>query len=100
MKNDGTLICWAAYASVPSVAPAPPVTDGFRQVSVGGNHMCGLKTDGSILCWGSNFFGQLAPPPPAPTGPEPADLSPNVPELTEFPFDPPTDPSDESAPGD
>lgn len=28
-------------------------------VSVGGDHTCGLKTDGSGYCWGSNQYGQL-----------------------------------------
>jgi len=31
----------------------------FTKISVGGEHVCGLRTSGSIACWGSNRFGQL-----------------------------------------
>ena len=31
-------------------------------VSAGGNHNCGVKTDGSIVCWGKNDDGQCDPP--------------------------------------
>src|SRR5437899_4649856 len=31
----------------------------WRSVSVGADHTCGLKTDGTAFCWGSNRYGQL-----------------------------------------
>lgn len=31
----------------------------WRSVSVGAEHTCALKTDGTAYCWGSNRFGQL-----------------------------------------
>lgn len=31
----------------------------WMSVSVGGDHSCGLKTDGTAYCWGSNRYGQL-----------------------------------------
>ena len=31
----------------------------WASVSVGGDHTCAIKTDGSAYCWGSNQFGQL-----------------------------------------
>ena len=31
----------------------------WASVSVGGDHTCGIKTDGSGYCWGSNQYGQL-----------------------------------------
>ncbi|HEX4684671.1 MAG TPA: hypothetical protein VH277_18275 [Gemmatimonadaceae bacterium] len=31
----------------------------WTSVSVGGDHTCGLKSDGTAYCWGSNEFGQL-----------------------------------------
>jgi alpha-tubulin suppressor-like RCC1 family protein len=41
----------------------------FTQVSAGGLHTCGLKTDGTVACWGSNIgllgfptVGQATPP--------------------------------------
>jgi VCBS repeat-containing protein len=39
-------------------------------VDAGGNHSCGLKTDGTLACWGSNSSGQLGAAPAAP-GPAP-----------------------------
>ncbi|MDB4873946.1 MAG: protein kinase [Gemmatimonadetes bacterium] len=31
----------------------------WQSVSVGGDHSCGLKTNGNAYCWGSNQYGQL-----------------------------------------
>ena len=40
----------------------PPQTASFTAVSAGGNHSCGLGADGSVVCWGSNEYGQATPP--------------------------------------
>jgi len=34
----------------------------FRHVSVGNLHGCGLKSNGTITCWGENDYGQATPP--------------------------------------
>jgi len=31
-------------------------------ISAGGNRSCGIKTDGSVACWGSDSSGQATPP--------------------------------------
>jgi hypothetical protein len=31
-------------------------------VSAGGYHTCGLRTDGTIACWGENYSGEATPP--------------------------------------
>jgi len=36
---------------------SPPT--GYRQITVGRQHVCALAADGRILCWGSDQFGQL-----------------------------------------
>ena len=35
---------------------------GFTQVSAGYLHTCGVRTDGTLACWGSNSDGQATPP--------------------------------------
>ena len=34
----------------------------FQTVSAGPAHSCGLRTDGTIHCWGTNDFGQTDAP--------------------------------------
>ena len=31
-------------------------------MSAGGSDTCGLKTDGTVACWGDNYYGQATPP--------------------------------------
>jgi Regulator of chromosome condensation (RCC1) repeat len=31
-------------------------------VSAGDNHSCGVRSDGTLACWGANFYGESAPP--------------------------------------
>ncbi len=47
----------------------PPPEGDFVSVSAGGVHTCGMRTDGSVVCWGGNddgeggdFIGQATPP--------------------------------------
>ena len=37
----------------------------FTQVWTGGYHTCGIKTDGSVVCWGKDDIVGLLPAPPA-----------------------------------
>ena len=34
----------------------------FASVSAGFVHTCGVRTDGSVACWGANYDGQATPP--------------------------------------
>ena len=55
----------AAAPAPPAAAPAPPARDAtFSAVSAGGFHSCGLRTDGTITCWGGRAwdFGQTEAP--------------------------------------
>jgi alpha-tubulin suppressor-like RCC1 family protein len=45
------------YADRPVVVPGYSV--GWRTVSVGGTHTCGIRLDGRLYCWGWNGSGQL-----------------------------------------
>jgi hypothetical protein len=54
---NGTLSCFGGLCS----QSAAPPTGSFRQVSSGQSVTCGLKTDGSIVCW--NDYPSVVPPP-------------------------------------
>jgi alpha-tubulin suppressor-like RCC1 family protein len=45
------------YADRPVSVPA--YSGGWRQVSVGGAHSCGVRLDAALYCWGSNGSSQL-----------------------------------------
>jgi len=77
VKTDGTLACWGdntyGQATPPTPEPTPtplpspeptptPPAGTFSQVSAGGRHTCGVKTDGTLACWGNNDVGQATPP--------------------------------------
>jgi hypothetical protein len=52
-----TLLSTAAAASSASAAPA------WKGISLGADHACAIRwSDGSLLCWGNNKYGQATPP--------------------------------------
>ena len=55
--------CGAAVTPAPTMPPTPPASS-FVSVSAGGYHTCGLRSDGSVACWGYNgdWNGQATPP--------------------------------------
>ena len=51
----------------PTATPVPnfvPLPDDarFAQIAAGKHHACGLRADGSVLCWGNNIHGSLNVP--------------------------------------
>src|SRR5690606_34698155 len=69
VARDGKAWCWGANswdrlgggtAAAQSFNPVP-VSGGltFTQVSVGGDHSCGIATAGALYCWGHNDWRQL-----------------------------------------
>ncbi len=36
--------------------------EDLASVSVGQEHTCGVRTDGSVACWGDDKYGQATPP--------------------------------------
>lgn len=71
--RNGVVDCWG-YNSAGQLgsgsstnSPVPvPVIDGtdaavtsVKRVTAGDEHTCALRSDGKVLCWGSNYFNQL-----------------------------------------
>ncbi|MBL8603385.1 MAG: hypothetical protein JNK72_15780 [Myxococcales bacterium] len=65
----GTVRCWGynGYGnlgdgtSTTRNAPGAAVSglSNITQVSAGNHHACGLRSDGTVWCWGYNYYGQL-----------------------------------------
>ncbi len=45
-----------------TIDPASPDCNEFTAVAAGDEHSCGLRTDQTIACWGSNNYGESNPP--------------------------------------
>src|SRR5687767_2846250 len=53
------LVAAAAAAGLVAVATPASAATMWRNVSTGRDSTCGVKTDGSLWCWGDNTYGQL-----------------------------------------
>lgn len=69
LKSDGTIWCWGndyngqlgdgGGHNSSSTPVAVSAVSNAVAVAAGGSHTCALASDGSVVCWGSNGFGQL-----------------------------------------
>ena len=80
LKSDGEVLCWGEgnigqLGDNSTTSRNNPVSvvgedsnddgsgdgllSGIVQISLGSGHTCALKSDGGVLCWGNNSFGQL-----------------------------------------
>jgi alpha-tubulin suppressor-like RCC1 family protein len=69
IKQDGSLWCWGAnwygqlgdgtYTGRNTPGPGPIMASGVSSVAAGSYHTCAIKQDGSLWCWGANWYGQL-----------------------------------------
>lgn len=69
LTRDRRLACWGSNSRSASAEPAAaeavvlptPVDDSttWAGVTAGGFHSCGVKSDGSLWCWGMNESGEL-----------------------------------------
>jgi alpha-tubulin suppressor-like RCC1 family protein len=69
VKTDGSLWCWGynwcgQLGDGTKTDRSTPVmvtgfSSGVASVSARGSFTCAVKTDGSLWCWGENYYGQL-----------------------------------------
>lgn len=79
IRSDQQLVCWGSFFSdvawcggwgftaesitAGTAIPAPqPPRGQYVQVSVGAMSVCGVFANQTLLCFGSNLFGQSSPP--------------------------------------
>ncbi|MFO0726691.1 MAG: hypothetical protein U1E65_23085 [Myxococcota bacterium] len=55
LKRSGEIACFGKVEMLDPLQPGPPPQATF--VSNGADHICGLQPDGSVFCWGSNYYG-------------------------------------------
>jgi alpha-tubulin suppressor-like RCC1 family protein len=68
-RADGTVACWGDTTTVLPVSPQKggaaltptdvPGVAGAVELRTGGAHVCALRADGTVICWGTNDRGQL-----------------------------------------
>lgn len=72
VATDRTLWCWGLLHTIPDPVTSPdiitktsvlvptlvPLTD-VQSVAVSPDHICAVKTDRTLWCWGANKYGQL-----------------------------------------
>ena len=59
VKADKTIACRSSYAGQ---GQASPPRGEFSSVSAKYGHNCGVRTVGSVACWGRDYDGQASPP--------------------------------------
>jgi hypothetical protein len=66
VQPDGSALCWY-LVSTPNPSAVPDIPMGSYRMISGVPDGCGVKTDGSVVCWGR--FGEALDWTPAPAGP-------------------------------
>ncbi len=62
-RNLGTFATRAVEALPGYWDSTPPAGEKLTSISTGWVHTCGLRQDGTAVCWGSNQHGKSSPPP-------------------------------------
>ncbi len=69
IRQQGDLVCWGdnvngqlgdgTWISATTPVDVEGLDSNVQAVSAAESHTCALKTNGSVLCWGANVYGQL-----------------------------------------
>jgi len=67
LLTEGTIVGWGSLAGAgalgwPLQAPPLPLGTRYVQLSAGPEHALLLRSDGAIVAWGSNYYGQCTVP--------------------------------------
>ena len=60
VTGDFTLTVEASGGAAP---PEPPPSVGYTSLVIGELHTCGLRADGSVVCWGNDEYNQVSDTP-------------------------------------
>jgi Regulator of chromosome condensation (RCC1) repeat len=66
--RGGVIVCFGERDEGQPIGVHRAATGTFVQVTTGGTHACGLRSDGAVQCWGVNDFGRAPPLRRAATG--------------------------------
>lgn len=58
VASEGSIVGWG------DVVVGGDLSSGFERVAAGGMHSVGLKSDGSVVAWGYNAWGECVVPSP------------------------------------
>ena len=68
LTNTGQVMCWGAnrfgqvgdgsFSNRTNPTHVENLPESIRSVNVGGTHTCALTSEGDVICWGANNFGQ------------------------------------------
>ncbi|HET7464100.1 MAG TPA: hypothetical protein VFJ82_22780 [Longimicrobium sp.] len=68
LLRGGAVVCYGQRDESQPIGVHRAATGTIVQLSTGGTHACGLRSDGAVECWGSNEFGEAPPLRQATTG--------------------------------
>jgi len=59
------LLAWPALAQVRNEGAIPDGRGGVGALTLGAHHTCGIRQDGTAMCWGDNWYDEAKPLPGA-----------------------------------
>ena len=62
LRDTGLAECWGRTGYGDHGQLDPPSNERFVSIAAGRTRSCGLREDGTVVCWGSNEEGQSSPP--------------------------------------